>query len=152
MVMVPLKRCSQISLQSWPRGRGRSSRWRSTLSHLVMSSLRNCSAADPKKPPRHPRPRRCVTGRPTVPLDEKKKRLMCGLTWLTTLKLTLKWRFKLFSGMSVFKEPSFHLCPKLYGSNLPSRFFRINTTGLRIPGTAVEARTADQITQSGAVR
>jgi hypothetical protein len=30
--------------------------------------------------------------------------------------------------------------------------FIIRTTGFKIPGTAAEARTADQITQSGEVR
>lgn len=47
----------------------------------------------------------------------------------------------------------FHLCPKEYGDRLPSRRdFVISTTGLRIPGTAAEASTADQMTQSGEVR
>lgn len=44
-----------------------------------------------------------VTGRPTVPRDEKKNRFTCGFTWLTILKLTLKWRFSAFRGMSVLK-------------------------------------------------
>lgn len=48
--------------------------------------------------------------------------------------------------------PSFHLWPNEYGDRLPSWFFAIITTGFRIPGTAAEASTADQITQSGAVR
>jgi hypothetical protein len=90
IVMVPENSWSQISLQSWPKGRGRSSRWRTTLSHLLRSSLRYCSVALPKKPPRQPRPRRWVTGCPTGPREEKKKRLMCGLTCETMLKFTLK--------------------------------------------------------------
>lgn len=48
--------------------------------------------------------------------------------------------------------PSFHLCPKEYGVKTPSRVFVISTTGLSMPGTAADARTADQMTQSGAVR
>ena len=48
--------------------------------------------------------------------------------------------------------PSFHLCPKEYGVRVPSWLFIINTTGFNMPGTAAEARTADQMTQSGAVR
>lgn len=112
IVMVPENRCSQISLQSCPSGRGSSSKCLSTFSHFVRSSLRYCSVADPRKPPRQPRPRRCVTGRPTVPLEEKKKRLICGLTWLTMEKLTLKWRLSAFRGISVRRDPSFHLCPR----------------------------------------
>lgn len=112
IVIVPENCWSQISLQSWPRGRGRSSRWRRTFSHLLRSSLRYCSVALPKKPPRQPRPRRWVTGCPTEPREEKKKRLICGLTWLTILKLTLKCRFSAFKGMSVRRLPSFHLWPK----------------------------------------
>ena len=48
--------------------------------------------------------------------------------------------------------PSFHLCPKEYGVKVPFWLFIISTTGFNIPGTAAEARTADQMTQSGAVR
>lgn len=127
MVTVPLNFCSQISLQSWPIGRGRSSKWRSTRSHLFMSNLMYCSMADPRKPPRQPRPFLWVTGRPTAPRELKKKRLMCGFTckversvvrlvcigWAhtceTIVKLTLKWRFSALMGMSVRKLPSFHL-------------------------------------------
>ncbi|KAI6890046.1 hypothetical protein KC325_g207 [Hortaea werneckii] len=36
------------------------------------------------------------------------------------------------------------------GSSLPSRFFLISTTGFKMPGTAADAMTADQMTQSGA--
>ena len=54
--------------------------------------------------------------------------------------------------MRVTYLPSFHLWPKEYGVKVPSDFFIISTTGLRIPGTAAEASTADHITQSGAVR
>jgi len=104
MVMVPLKRCSHSSLQSWPSGRGSSSKWRRTFSHLYRSSLRYCSMAEPRKPPLQPRPRLWVTGRPTDPRDEKKKMLMCGLTWLTIEKRTLKWRLRAFRGMSVLQS------------------------------------------------
>jgi hypothetical protein len=44
------------------------------------------------------------------------------------------------------------LWPNEYGSRVPSRVFIIKTTGFKIPGTAADARTADQITQSGLVR
>jgi hypothetical protein len=68
------------------------------------------------------------------------------------LKLTLKWRLSALRGMSVRRLPSFHLWPNEYDSRVPSRVFIIRTTGFRIPGTAADARTADQITQSGLVR
>ena len=74
------------------------------------------------------------------------------LTCETIVKLTLKCRFNALTGISVRKLPSFHLCPKEYGARVPSRFFLINTTGFKIPGTAAEAKTALQITQSGDVR
>ena len=101
IVIVPLNFWSHILDQSCPRGRGSSSRWCKILSHLLRSSLRYVSTALPINPPLHPRPRRCETGRPTAPRDEKKNRLMWGFTWLTMLKLTLKCRFKAFNGISV---------------------------------------------------
>jgi len=77
--------------------------------------------------------------------------LMCGLTWLTIEKFTLKCKLSARRGMSVRREPSFHLLPKEKGMSSPDFVFIIRTTGLRIPGTAAEAIVADQITQSGAV-
>jgi hypothetical protein len=47
--------------------------------------------------------------------------------------------------------PSLNLLPQLHGVIVPSFIFCIRTTELRIPGTAAEARSALQITQSGAV-
>lgn len=47
--------------------------------------------------------------------------------------------------------PSLNLLPQLHGVIVPSFVFCIITTELRIPGTAAEARSALQITQSGAV-
>jgi hypothetical protein len=78
--------------------------------------------------------------------------MQAELTCDTIVKFTLKCRFKALIGISVLKLPSFHLCPKEYGASVPSRFFVIRTTGLRIPGTAADARTALQMTQSGEVR
>jgi hypothetical protein len=68
------------------------------------------------------------------------------------VKLTLKWRFSALMGMSVRKLPSFHLWPNEYGASVPSRFFVINTTGFKIPGTAADASTALQMTQLGDVK
>lgn len=70
----------------------------------------------------------------------------------TMVKLTLKCKFNARIGISVRRLPSFHLCPNEYGDRLPSRFFFISTTGFKIPGTAADAITALQITQSGDVR
>lgn len=151
MVTVPENRCSQISLQSCPKGRGSNSRWRRILRYFCRSSLTDVSIVEPRNPPRQPRPLRCVTGRPGEPLGEKKNRLIWGLTCETMEKLTLKWMLSAFNGISVRKLPSFHLLPKEYGTNEPSFVFRMSTMGLRIPGTAAEARTADHITQSGLV-
>jgi hypothetical protein len=109
MVIVPENCWSQISLQSCPRGLGSNSKCRTTFSHLVKSNFRYCSVALPRNPPRQPRPLRCVTGCPTEPREEKKKRLMCGFTCDTMLKLTLKWRLSALRGISVRKLPSFHL-------------------------------------------
>ena len=50
-----------------------------------------------------------VPGRPTVPREEKKNKLMWGLTWLTMLKLQLKCRLSALSGMSVRK---LHWCQR----------------------------------------
>lgn len=47
--------------------------------------------------------------------------------------------------------PSLNLLPQLQGVIVPSSTFRTRTTELRIPGTAAEARSALQMTQSGAV-
>lgn len=47
--------------------------------------------------------------------------------------------------------PSLNLLPQLQGAIVPSFIFCIMTTELRIPGTAAEARSALQMTQSGAV-
>jgi hypothetical protein len=112
IVIVPLKRWSQISLQSWPSGRGSNSRCRRILRYFCRSSLMDVSRVEPRNPPRQPRPRRWVTGRPGDPRGEKKKRLMCGFTWDTMLKLTLKCKLRALRGMSVRSEPSFHLLPK----------------------------------------
>ena len=49
------------------------------------------------------------------------------------------------------KLPSLNLLPQLHGVIVPSFIFCIRTTEFRIPGTAAEARSALQITQSGAV-
>jgi hypothetical protein len=49
------------------------------------------------------------------------------------------------------KLPSLNLLPQLHGVIVPSFIFCIKTTELRIPGTAAEAMSALQITQSGAV-
>src|SRR5271154_1396774 len=112
IVIVPLKRCSQISLQSCPSGFGSSSRCRRILRYFCRSSLMDVSIEEPRKPPRQPRPRRCVTGRPGEPRGAKKNRLMCGFTCETMGKLTLKCRLRALSGMSVRRLPSFHLWPK----------------------------------------
>jgi len=47
--------------------------------------------------------------------------------------------------------PSLNLLPQLQGVIVPSLVFCTRTTELRMPGTAEEARSALQITQSGAV-
>jgi len=47
--------------------------------------------------------------------------------------------------------PSLNLLPQLHGIIVPSFVFCIRTTELRMPGTAAEARSALQMTQSGAV-
>jgi hypothetical protein len=65
------------------------------------------SSDEPRNPPRHPRPRRCVTGRPGEPRGEKKNKFMCGLTCETIEKLTLKCRLRALSGISVRRDPSF---------------------------------------------
>jgi len=78
----------------------------------------------------------------------------CGFTCETMLKVTLKCVFSARSGMSVRSEPSFHLWPKEKGVIVKGwcGFLVIRTTGLRMPGTAAEARTAEKMQQSGAVR
>lgn len=47
--------------------------------------------------------------------------------------------------------PSLNLLPQLHGVIVPSFVFCIRTTELSMPGTAAEARSALQMTQSGAV-
>ena len=47
--------------------------------------------------------------------------------------------------------PSLNLLPQLHGVTVPSFIFCNITTELRMPGTAADARSAVQITQSGAV-
>ena len=54
-------------------------------------------------------------------------------------------------GVANLRLPSLNLLPQLQGLIVPSFIFCIRTTELRIPGTAEEARSALQMTQSGAV-
>jgi len=54
-------------------------------------------------------------------------------------------------GVANLRLPSLNLLPQPHGAIVPSFIFCIITTELRIPGTAAEARSALQITQSGAV-
>jgi len=48
-------------------------------------------------------------------------------------------------------DPSLHLLPQFQGMRFPSLVFCIKTTGFKIPGTAADARSADQMTVSGAL-
>jgi len=54
-------------------------------------------------------------------------------------------------GVANLRLPSLNLLPQLQEVIVPSFIFCIRTTELRIPGTAEEARSALQMTQSGAV-
>jgi hypothetical protein len=62
------------------------------------------------------------------------------------VELTLKCRFNDLMGISVRSDPSFHLWPNEYGTSCPPRVFIMSTTGLKMPGTAADVRTADQLT------
>ena len=114
-------------------------------------SLRMCSAAESRKPPRHPRPRRNAVGRPGAPREPKWKRWTCGFTCDTIGCVTLNIELRLSKGMSTRRLPSRNWLPQLQGIIEPSGSFCRRHTGFKIPGTAADASTADQTMQSGAV-